>query len=65
MKLLRMDKVLEMTGVSRATVYRLMEKGEFPSSVSIGPRAMGWTEESITKWFEEKIKSTNKKQVKK
>ena len=51
-KLLRLPKVLELSGVSKSTVYARMKVGEFPQSVPIfkGGRAVGWSEDGISAW---------------
>ena len=40
--LIRLDEVLRICGASKAHVYRLVEKGEFPAPVRVGPRAARW-----------------------
>lgn len=44
-----------MTGLSKSSIYAMMQKGEFPRSVTIGSRAVAWVEAEIQKWIEEKI----------
>jgi prophage regulatory protein len=46
----RERKVREATGLSKSTRWRLMQKGEFPQKVQLGPRAVGWWAESIIEW---------------
>ena len=36
-RLLRRRHVEEVTGMSRSSIYRLMQNGEFPRPVKIGP----------------------------
>ena len=50
MKMLRLPEVLEATGLSRATVYRLEKKGEFPKRRRLGVNSVGWVEEEVTLW---------------
>ena len=38
----RLPKVLEMTGLSRTTVWRYVKAGTFPAPLKLGPRAVGW-----------------------
>ncbi len=52
MKILRLTAVLEKLGISKATVYRWIQTEGFPSPIHLGPRAVGWTEDSIEKWVE-------------
>ncbi|MFC1602597.1 helix-turn-helix transcriptional regulator [Pseudomonadota bacterium] len=56
--ILRLPAVKARTGLSRSSIYLRISKGEFPSSISLGDRAVGWVEEDIVHWLEEKIKSS-------
>jgi prophage regulatory protein len=53
-KVLRMDDVLERTGLSRSMIYKLQQQGDFPQSVSLGNRAVGWLESDILAWLTSK-----------
>ncbi|TVP09637.1 MULTISPECIES: helix-turn-helix transcriptional regulator [Shewanella] len=55
MRLIKLKEVLNLTALSRASVYRMMADGKFPSSVSLGERSVGWVEEEILNWIEERI----------
>lgn len=48
--ILRLRAVEGRTGISRATIYRLMAKGTFPRQVQISPGAVGWHAEEIEAW---------------
>jgi prophage regulatory protein len=54
-RLLRLDVVMEMTGLSRSSIYRAMDLGTFPRAVNISPRAVGWNELAVTRWIEERL----------
>jgi len=56
--ILRLPAVKIRTGLSRSSIYLRMTNGEFPSSVSLGGRAVGWLEEDINNWLEEKINTS-------
>lgn len=51
-KIIRLPGVLEVTGISRPQVYRLMRLGEFPRPISIGARAVGWRVADVEAWLE-------------
>ena len=51
-RLLRRREVERITGLSRSSVYRLMQDGEFPRPVRVGPAAVRWRESDITAWLE-------------
>ena len=51
-RLLRRRQVEEITGLSRSSIYRLMEEGEFPRPVKVGPKAVRWRLSDILRWLE-------------
>lgn len=53
-KILRLPAVKALTGLSRSSIYEYMAKDEFPRQVKLGPRAVGWSEQSIIRWIETK-----------
>lgn len=51
-KILRLKDVIEMTGLSRSTIYAEIAKDRFPKQVQLtGARSVGWHESSITNWI--------------
>ena len=51
-RLLRIDEVLEIVGVSKSVLYEMIARGEFPRPYRISKRAVGWREEDIDDWKE-------------
>lgn len=51
-RMVRRPEVEEVTGLSRATLYRLIGKGLFPSPVKLGPNSVGWKVSAILEWLE-------------
>jgi prophage regulatory protein len=51
-RILRLPEVKAKTGFGRSTIYSLMASGEFPRSIRIGARAVGWLESDIDQWIE-------------
>ena len=51
-RLLRLREVKEATGMSRSHIYRLMQQGDFPRPVKIGPAAVRWRESEVDAWVE-------------
>ncbi|GAB1621407.1 AlpA family transcriptional regulator [Agarivorans albus] len=49
-KIMRLPEVIEKTGLSRSTIYLRMSHGQFPKSISLGERAIGWVEKDIDLW---------------
>ena len=56
--ILRLPQVKIRTGLSRSSIYLRMANMEFPRSVSLGGRAVGWLEADIDAWLEQKIESS-------
>lgn len=54
-KIIRLPAVKEKTGLSRSSIYLRMTKDNFPKSISLGDRAVGWLESDIEQWLEDKI----------
>ncbi|ENX04017.1 hypothetical protein F900_00508 [Acinetobacter modestus] len=65
-KIIRLKRVIELTGLSRSTIYdRLNPKSKrydasFPKSVKLGSvhlntSAVGWIEAEIQRWIEQRI----------
>lgn len=48
--IMRMTDVCSELGVSRASVYRLLESGGFPKPLKLGKRAIGWERDHIQQW---------------
>lgn len=49
--ILRLPSVRQRCGISAATIYRRMAKGDFPRAVSLGGKAVGWRESTIDAWI--------------
>lgn len=54
-QIMRLPEVMKGTRLSRSTIYLRMSKGEFPQSISLGDRAVGWLQEEVDQWLEERI----------
>ena len=50
--ILRLPQVLEQVNLSRATVYKMIGRSEFPQPVQIGQRSVGWLTEEVNSWLE-------------
>jgi prophage regulatory protein len=48
--LIRMPAVLERTGLSKTSLYRMIDQGRFPDARRIGPRAVAWYASEISAW---------------
>ncbi|EFG1479070.1 TPA: AlpA family transcriptional regulator [Escherichia coli] len=55
LKVILLSEVLKRTGYSKAWVYALMSRGQFPQSVKIGARAIAFIESEIDDWIDQRI----------
>ncbi len=53
-KILRLPQVIDTTGLSKASIYRLERGGDFPKRVAISPGAVGWRQSEIREWIEQR-----------
>lgn len=49
--ILRLPAVKARTGLSRSTIYLRESKGQFPSPIPLGGRAVGWIEAEVEAWL--------------
>jgi prophage regulatory protein len=50
-RILRLNTVLDRTGLSRATLYRKVQAGTFPRQIRIATRCTGWRESAVNDWM--------------
>jgi len=50
-RILRLNAVLDRTGLSRATLYRKVRAGTFPRQIRIAVRCAGWRESAVNEWI--------------
>lgn len=55
----RWHTVKAVTGLSRSTCWRLMKTGDFPQSVKLSSRAVGWRKTDIEKWVSSRIQQSS------
>lgn len=54
-RMLRLDEVVAMTGLSRSSLYAMAKRGDFPKQIQIGPRAVRWDSRAVESWLAEKL----------
>jgi prophage regulatory protein len=52
MKFLRIGQVIQLTGLSRMTIYRLELAGEFPKRRRLSKNSVAWLDSDIAQWAE-------------
>lgn len=53
--LIRREKVEELTGLKRSSLYHKVKKGQFPKPVPIGPHMVAWIEAEVREWITHQI----------
>jgi len=60
-KIYRLPDVVNMTGLSRSSIYLRVSTNEFPKPIKIGRRAVGWPEDSIIAWQARMMEAANER----
>ncbi|MDF1629993.1 MAG: AlpA family phage regulatory protein [Marinobacter sp.] len=55
MKLMRLQAVIDTTGLSRPTIYKRMALDLFPTPVQLGERAVAWVSDEIEMWVQARV----------
>jgi prophage regulatory protein len=50
-RILRIKTVLQVTGLTRSTLYRKVQRGEFPKQIKLSERCAGWRESAVNAWM--------------
>lgn len=50
-RMMRIDEVMQITGLTRGTIYSQMAKGNFPKPVKLTERLNGWRSDIIEDWL--------------
>ena len=54
-RILRRSQVQDLTGLSRSTIYLQIAAGQFPRSIPLGARSVGWIEAEIVDWLRSRV----------
>lgn len=56
-QLLRLPAVLSLTGLSRSTIYRLIEAGRFPAGIKLTQHTTAWAAGEVSEWIQSRIEA--------
>jgi prophage regulatory protein len=56
----RMTDACYQIGLSRSTIYRLIEKNDFPKPISLTAKSIGFLSSEVVLWKEQRITSSRK-----
>ena len=51
----RLHTVMARTGLPRSTIYHKMSMDEFPQTINLGLRSVGWIAEEVEEWIHHRI----------
>ena len=64
-KIIRLETVCQMTGLSKASVYKQMKMDQFPKGIKLTQRAAGWDEKAIVAWIDAKLSGATPEEIEK
>jgi prophage regulatory protein len=50
-RLIKIDEVLHMCGLSRSSLYASIQRGEFPVQVKLSKKASAWVYSEVLAWM--------------
>ena len=56
-KLIKLQDVIALTGLSRSHLYALAQKGLFPKQVKLTARSSAWVASEVQEWIESRIQA--------
>lgn len=56
---LRLPEVMARTGLPKASIYSMKNRGLFPVSINLGGRKVGWLEVDIEEWINQRCSSAS------
>ena len=56
LQVLRYPTVVDRTGLSSVSIWRLRKKGTFPEPIRLSPGAIGWLESDIDQWIADRAR---------
>lgn len=51
-KIYRLKEVVELTSLSKSTIYRMISAGVFPASIALSQRAVAWRVSDVDAWLD-------------
>lgn len=54
-KIIRLKTVIEMTGLSRSTIYDYIARKLFPRQITLGENSRGWLYSEVDEWLDLRI----------
>ena len=48
----RMSRLVEMIGLSRSTIWKLLSEDQFPNPIRLGSRSIAWRVKDVEEWLQ-------------
>lgn len=64
LKLIRINEVIEVSGLKRSTIYSYISQGIFPSQIKLGLRCVAWVENEILEINSARIANKTEQEIK-
>lgn len=61
MKVMRLNQVIESTGLGRSTIYKFIAEGKFPAPLKLSERCVGWLDSEVQLWIKSRIDARDSK----
>jgi prophage regulatory protein len=58
-QIFRRRQLEKQLGLTRSSIYKMMEDGEFPRPIKLGRRAVGWRADEVAYWLDKMQKATS------
>jgi prophage regulatory protein len=53
-QILKLPAVMQLTALSRSSLYALAKLGKFPAPIKLSERAVGWSAAEVNAWLAER-----------
>ncbi|MDB2608961.1 AlpA family transcriptional regulator [Paracoccaceae bacterium] len=58
-QIFRRRQLEKQLGLTRSSIYKMMEDGEFPRPIKLGRRAVGWRADEVANWLDKMQEATS------
>lgn len=62
LRLIKLKEVIEITVLSRSSIYALAQKKEFPNPVKLSARSSAWVQSEVHDWVNERLAARDDKE---
>ena len=59
--LLRLPVVLQVTGLGRSTLYKMVAEDAFPAPVKLAKRAVAWRQDDVRRWTSARVSASHRR----